>query len=93
MAHLRAREGRRGHGVVRQERGRELQALDGVAAADGVGGGGGDRAADPEHLRATSLLSQGVQVRRKALRICHINGMEVRKKRPRGFKKRPRGFK
>jgi hypothetical protein len=22
-----------------------------------------------------------------------INGMEVRKKRPRGFKKRPRGFK
>jgi hypothetical protein len=26
-------------------------------------------------------------------RIRHINGMEVRKKRPRGFKKRPRGFK
>jgi hypothetical protein len=30
---------------------------------------------------------------RKALIIRHINGMEVRKKRPRGFKKRPRGFK
>jgi hypothetical protein len=38
-------------------------------------------------------LSQGVQARRKALRIRHINGMEVRKKRHRGFKKRPRGFK
>jgi hypothetical protein len=38
-------------------------------------------------------LSQGVQARRKALRTRHINGMEVRKKRPRGFKKRPRGFK
>ena len=25
--------------------------------------------------------------------ICYMNGMEVRKKRPRGFKKRPRGFK
>jgi hypothetical protein len=37
-------------------------------------------------------LSQGVQVGRKALRIHHINGMDVRKKRPRGFKKRPRGF-
>ena len=41
----------------------------------------------------TGPLSQGVQARRKALRIRHINGMEVRKKRPRGFKKRPRGFK
>jgi hypothetical protein len=29
----------------------------------------------------------------QALRIRHINCMEVRKKRPRGFKKRPRGFK
>ena len=44
-------------------------------------------------LGETSQLSQGVQARRKALRIRHINGMEVRKKRPRGFKKRPRGFK
>jgi hypothetical protein len=33
----------------------------------------------------------GGQVGRKALRIRHINGMEVRKKRPRVFKKRPRG--
>jgi hypothetical protein len=40
-------------------------------------------------LGETGPLSQGVQ----ALRIRHINGMEVRKKRPRGFKKRPRGFK
>jgi hypothetical protein len=37
--------------------------------------------------------SQGVQVGGKALKIRHINGMEVRKKRPRGVKKRPRGFK
>ena len=45
------------------------------------------------HLRETGPLSQGVQARRKALRIRHVNGMEVRKKRPRGFKKRPGGVK
>ena len=46
------------------------------------------------HLRETGpALSQGVQAGRKALRIRHTNGMEVRKKRLRGFKKRPRGFK
>jgi hypothetical protein len=45
------------------------------------------------NLGEAGPLSQGVQVGRKALRICHINGMDVRKKRPRGFKKRPRGFK
>ena len=44
-------------------------------------------------LGETGPLSQGVQARRKPLRIRHMNGMEVRKKRPRGFKKRPRGFK
>ena len=44
-------------------------------------------------LGETGPFSQGVQVRRKALRLHHTNGMEVRKKRPRGFKKRPRGFK
>jgi hypothetical protein len=44
-------------------------------------------------LGETGPLSQGVQVGRKALRIRHINGVEVRKKMPRGFKKRPRGFK
>ena len=33
------------------------------------------------------------QMCRKALRIRHINGVAVRKKRPRGFKKRLRGFK
>ena len=33
------------------------------------------------------------RVGRKAIRIRHINGMEVRKKRPRGVEKRPRGFK
>jgi hypothetical protein len=43
-------------------------------------------------LGETGPLSQGVQAGRKALRIRHINGMEVRKKRPRVFKKRPRGF-
>jgi hypothetical protein len=41
----------------------------------------------------TGPLSQGVQARRKAIKMRRINGMEVRKKRPRGFKKRPRGFK
>jgi hypothetical protein len=45
------------------------------------------------HLGETGPLSQGVQAGRKALRIRHVNGMKVRKKRPRGFKKRPRGFK
>ena len=45
------------------------------------------------HLGETGPLSQGIQARRTAIRIRHINGMEVRKKRPRGFKKRPRGFK
>jgi hypothetical protein len=45
------------------------------------------------NLGETGPLSQGVQARRKALRIRHINGMEVRKKRPRGFKTMPRGFK
>jgi hypothetical protein len=46
-----------------------------------------------DHLEETSPLSQGFQARRKALIIRYMNGMEVRKKRPRGFKKRPRGFK
>jgi hypothetical protein len=44
-------------------------------------------------LGETGPLSQGVQARGKVLRIRYINGVEVRKKRPRGFKKRPRGFK
>jgi hypothetical protein len=42
-------------------------------------------------LRETGPLSQGVQARRKALRIRYINSMEVRKKRPRGFKKEAQG--
>ena len=42
-------------------------------------------------LGETGPLSQGVQARRKALRIHHENGMEVRKKRPRGFKKEAQG--
>ena len=37
-------------------------------------------------LGETGPLSQGVQAGRKALRIRHIDCMEVRKKRPRGFK-------
>jgi hypothetical protein len=45
-------------------------------------------------LGETGPLSQGVQAGRKALIIHHINGMEVRKKRPRGFKKEAQaGFK
>jgi hypothetical protein len=43
------------------------------------------------HLGETGPLSQGVQARRKALRIRHIIGMEVRKKRPTGFKKEAQG--
>ena len=43
------------------------------------------------NLGETGPLSQGVQARRKALRIRHINGTEVRKKRPTGFKKEARG--
>ena len=42
-------------------------------------------------LGETGPLSQGVQARRKALRIRHMNGMEARKKRPRGFKKEAQG--
>ena len=45
------------------------------------------------NLVETGPLSQGVQAGGQALRIRHINCMEVRKKRTRGFKKRPRGFK
>ena len=40
-------------------------------------------------LGETGPLSQGFEEGRKAIRMHHINGMEVRKKRPRGFKKRP----
>jgi hypothetical protein len=36
--------------------------------------------------RTRSDLSQGVREGKEALRIRHINGIEVRKKRPRGFK-------
>jgi hypothetical protein len=51
-------------------------------------------AGDVGDLGKTGPLSQGFQAGGKALRMCHKNGMEVRKKRPRrGFKKRPRGFK
>ena len=42
---------------------------------------------DGWHLGETGPLSQGVQAGRKALRTLHINGMDVRKKMPRGFKK------
>ena len=45
---------------------------------------------DVTELGETGPLSQGVQAGKKALRIRHINGMEVRKK---VRKKRPRGFK
>jgi hypothetical protein len=40
--------------------------------------------AELAHLGETGPLSQGLQAGRKALRTRHINGMEVRKKRPRG---------
>ena len=69
-------------------------------ALDGVGAGhlppfrGRRRGVAVEehgYLGETGPLSQGFQARRKALRMRHINSMEVRKKRPRGFKKRPMG--
>jgi hypothetical protein len=44
-------------------------------------------------LGETGPLSRRAQARRNALKIRYLNGMEERKKRPRGFKKRPRGFK
>jgi hypothetical protein len=43
------------------------------------------------NLGETGPLSQRVQARRKALRIRHTNGMEVREKRSRGFKKQAQG--
>ena len=43
------------------------------------------------YLGETGPLSQGVQACRKALRIRHINGVEVRKKRLRGFKREAQG--
>ena len=42
-------------------------------------------------LGETGPFSQGVQAGRKALRIHHTNGMEVCKKRSRGFKKEAQG--
>jgi hypothetical protein len=39
-----------------------------------------------ERLGETGPLNQGVQARRQALRTRHINGVEVRKKRPMGLK-------
>jgi hypothetical protein len=61
-----------------------------LASADVVAG-----PAEPDRLdlREAGPLSQRVQAGGKALGICYIHGMEVRKKRPRGFKKRPRGLK
>jgi hypothetical protein len=54
------------------------------------------RATDTRESKGSNLgekgpLSQGVQARRKALRMRHTNDMEVRKKRPRGFKKEAQG--
>jgi hypothetical protein len=38
------------------------------------------------HLGGTGPLSQGVQAGRQALRMLHMHGVGVRKKRPRGVK-------
>jgi hypothetical protein len=46
-------------------------------------------ARDGRRLGETGPLSQGGQAGRKALSIRHINGTEVRKKRPRGFNRAP----
>jgi hypothetical protein len=45
----------------------------------------------PPRLGETGPLSQGVQAGRKTLIIRYMNGMEVRKKRPRGVKKEAEG--
>jgi hypothetical protein len=75
-------------------------ATDAIAATVSVpamGTPGAGKAADSvasANLGETGPLSQEVQARKTALRIRHINGMEVRQKRPRGFKKEAQaGFK
>jgi hypothetical protein len=45
----------------------------------------GSTASRGAYLGDTGYLSQGVQVGRQALRIRHVNGVEVCKKRPWGF--------
>ena len=62
--------------------------------AVGVACGLGSVVRAPDHPGAWEkqvLSAGGVQAGRKALRIRHKNGMEVRKKRPRGFKKEAQG--
>ena len=59
-------------------------------------GAGGDHQLEParEQLaweKQVLSATQGVQARRKAIRICYINGMEVRKKRPRGVQEEAQG--
>ena len=54
-------------------------------AQQALGGRHGD-AVEGGDLGEAGPLSQGVQARKKALRIRHTNGMKARKKRPRGFK-------
>jgi hypothetical protein len=68
----------------------DLQQVVAPAAADHDPGHRRPRRVDA-HLGETGPLSQGVQARRKALRIRHRNGMEVRKKMPRGSKRDPGG--
>ena len=64
-----------------------------AAVARGSGSGSSSRRpctrSDGGRLGETGPLSQGVQAGGKARRKCHINGMAVRKKRPRGFKPEP----
>ena len=45
----------------------------------------------PAWEKQALYLSQGVQAGRKALRMRYIDGVGVRKKRPRGFKKEAQG--
>jgi hypothetical protein len=47
--------------------------------------GPGPRRPAARDLGEKGPLSQGIHAGRKVLRIRHVNGMEVRKKRPRGF--------
>jgi hypothetical protein len=40
-----------------------------------------------------ALSARGVQAGRQTLKTRHVNGVEMRRKRPRGFKKEAQGFK
>jgi hypothetical protein len=73
----------------------ETGAGPGTGAGTGAGAGAGpsvETSAPGTWEKQILSAKRMVLVGRKALRIRNTNGMEVRKKRPRGFKKRSGGF-